>query len=640
MPFQLSDRYWWGPILACLIGSAIIYLFIWALLEPIGIPEEIEIPQGLLKSRAFFHIILSLVLGAGLIAYYELDFRKRHWKTLQAPALVGPQPDDWYRNGRMLPLICFDVIIRNLSEEDARALGNFSHILRESLLKVLGKENLDWSASNRGFSWVVVSEDNKPKDLVDLAEYMFCRVGDFNREKRHLEHAIQLRAALHYVNVYSVRGMSEHIRWELFSQGVDLAIDLAKLGSDEHLLCTENIGRLLSGDKKYRHITHQLPGKYRVNKAELVLFNLYGERFGNPQEPKVGQVYPLWRTRLAELLEKANIRPSRDIQNFLLDIGEDTFAIDDVISLVESPGFQGWDDPDELDVRRVDTPITEFPANWDQLKAEYGELEKHEMDWPKLFIDEWDPYIIDQGGKLHISLCESSYSPNKALETLLKEEVPIRLKGKMTTLREFYRGRDEDGRSYFWTYLPNMIIMTPVVITADKKFIAMRRSATVSYYKRHWSITLEEQINPKGDSPPERTDNYSLVFFNAIRRGVYEELGDMVQIESIKLLGLHREYPNGNVNVTAVVQISQNAEVVHNSWVRANDRHEGTNFDYKPFTPEVVAQTLARSTYLPDTSESINEDKFHGGSRYRLLMAALAEFDHGEFITVLRQVAR
>jgi hypothetical protein len=597
-------------------------------------------------------IIMLVLIVAGMAFFRPASLYgilpKTHETSLQVPQTVSSRPHttqitEWYRNGKMLPLICFEVIARNISEEDAKALGNFSSALQESLLNTLGEENLEWSASNRGFYWIVVSERNNSKALVDLAEDVIRRAKELNHveKKNGLSYTIQIRAALHCGSIYSVRGMSKQVRWELFGEGVDLTVKLANAGLSGHVLCTEIIGKMLLGDPRYVPITHQLHGKYRVAKSEIVVFNLYNEDgFGNPHEPTIGQVYPEWKTRLGDLLDRVGVRPSREVSNFVAEVGEDTIAIDDVISLVESPGFQGWDTPEEIEIERVVTPITEFPQNWERIKAKYGSLDGREEDKPKLFVDEWDPYIIDQGGKLHIRLGESSYIQNKALERLLREDVNVRIKGKSTTLHEFYKGRDEDRRSYFWTYLPNMIVVTPVVITADNQFIAIRRSPRVSYYRLCWSISIEEQMNPAEDSPTGEMDNYSLAFFNAIHRGIHEELGGRIQIENVKILGLHREYSNCNVNVAAVARISQEAAVVNEMWTAAYDRHEGTTFDYRPFEPETVVQTLSRQSYLPFRADITTEDKFHGGARYRLLMAALAEFDQDEFRSAILQAGR
>ncbi len=75
------QKRWWGIIVAYGIVAALVYLSIWALIEPAGIPESIDQLPLVIKSRFFLHIILTLIISAYITLFLELGLRRANWNN-------------------------------------------------------------------------------------------------------------------------------------------------------------------------------------------------------------------------------------------------------------------------------------------------------------------------------------------------------------------------------------------------------------------------------------------------------------------------------------------------------------------------------------------------------------------------------
>ncbi len=78
----------WGLVLAYVICVVVSYLAVWALIEPLGIPEDMGGLTSTLPfatQRWFAHAISSFIIGAFLTLMLDFAFRKRLLKKAQGP---------------------------------------------------------------------------------------------------------------------------------------------------------------------------------------------------------------------------------------------------------------------------------------------------------------------------------------------------------------------------------------------------------------------------------------------------------------------------------------------------------------------------------------------------------------------------
>ncbi len=100
------ERHWAGLIVAYLLVCLGLYLTIWALIEPLGIPDVIVADRLpiILKYRGFAHVALTLLLGAHITLILELAFRRRRWNSYRVAYQAhtqGPGWWDWVTDGRL-----------------------------------------------------------------------------------------------------------------------------------------------------------------------------------------------------------------------------------------------------------------------------------------------------------------------------------------------------------------------------------------------------------------------------------------------------------------------------------------------------------------------------------------------------------
>jgi hypothetical protein len=88
------DRKWWG-LAASYIGLVVsTWGIIWAVIEPLGIPETFETLPSLLKHRAFYHIVVTPLIASHLLLAIEI------WKRRRWPPEIETSQSAWDRTAR------------------------------------------------------------------------------------------------------------------------------------------------------------------------------------------------------------------------------------------------------------------------------------------------------------------------------------------------------------------------------------------------------------------------------------------------------------------------------------------------------------------------------------------------------------
>lgn len=87
---QWLRKHWWGLIVAYAIALVTTYSVIWALIEPLGIPDTFESVTPLLHKRSTYHVLAALLLAPYLVLALELLVRKAHWKHVGSSTRPPP----------------------------------------------------------------------------------------------------------------------------------------------------------------------------------------------------------------------------------------------------------------------------------------------------------------------------------------------------------------------------------------------------------------------------------------------------------------------------------------------------------------------------------------------------------------------
>lgn len=76
-------KHWTGLFVAYLLVFLGVYLAIWTLIEPLGIPDVITTGSFLflLQRRWFIHVLLTILIASHTVLVLELFFRRRTWKS-------------------------------------------------------------------------------------------------------------------------------------------------------------------------------------------------------------------------------------------------------------------------------------------------------------------------------------------------------------------------------------------------------------------------------------------------------------------------------------------------------------------------------------------------------------------------------
>ena len=176
-----------------------------------------------------------------------------------------------------------------------------------------------------------------------------------------------------------------------------------------------------------------------------------------------------------------------------------------------------------------------------------------------------------------------------------------------------------------WTngpQLPSKLVVHVLVVTADQKFLIMRRSRRVQFQNAQWSASFEEQMQGSSPDGDEETPDRDLR--DVVMRGCREELGFTMDGSTLTFLGLCSEYDNLAYGMLAVVRANLPARDIVSSWkLFAPDKGEHDRLVALPFERDVVCELLARDTGVEVQSEDIRGESWHPTARLRILLGAI-----------------
>ena len=331
---------------------------------------------------------------------------------------------------------------------------------------------------------------------------------------------------------------------------------------------------------------------------------------------------------LQDLLRRASVGVTPSARGITSAYDRDSLVLDDAVLIVPSPGFEGWSDPSQIRVlgfspneRLIRRPT---PQELADLEKRYGPIKRPQWDEAKFTILKWERRCENNQGVLALQFGQSSTEENAVIEFMATHPV-VKIANDDYTLYEAYRTKLFD----FWTHLPNLATVTPVIVTSDNRLLATKRSARVYYYPSHWEISISEQMNPERPSDRDR------FVFGAIERAVEEEVGSL-EMSDVRVLGIYREASVLNVNFAALVKLSASEDGVRQTMRRAADAEEHSTIEFRDWNPENSTSLLLNPCYEAVQSRELS-GPLHPSSRMRLLLAMLADFP---IETVLSAVAR
>lgn len=87
-------KHWAGLLIAYLLVGLFVYGALWWLVEPLGIPDILDI-QGILKYRGSLYFVATLLISSFIVLLLELGFRRRTWKSYRVSYQVHTQGHSW-----------------------------------------------------------------------------------------------------------------------------------------------------------------------------------------------------------------------------------------------------------------------------------------------------------------------------------------------------------------------------------------------------------------------------------------------------------------------------------------------------------------------------------------------------------------
>jgi hypothetical protein len=159
-----------------------------------------------------------------------------------------------------------------------------------------------------------------------------------------------------------------------------------------------------------------------------------------------------------------------------------------------------------------------------------------------------------------------------------------------------------------------------VVITRDNQLVLCQRSPYMDYYPLHWSVSFEEQINPK-----------DLVFGNmalsaATVRGFQEEFecSHHLNIDSVRILSIFLQYDILNLAFCSYLEAPWSFDEIKANWdSKTRNKWENIAIVGVPFILDNVMELLRSHCF---EERSGQQGQFHPTAKYRLLLSALSRF--------------
>lgn len=90
-PIRWLQKHWWGLVVAYFLILCSLYVLIWTVIEPLGIPDRFTQIPDIVSRRIFLHLILSVILASHITLALELFIRKGNKNLFRSEnsALVG-----------------------------------------------------------------------------------------------------------------------------------------------------------------------------------------------------------------------------------------------------------------------------------------------------------------------------------------------------------------------------------------------------------------------------------------------------------------------------------------------------------------------------------------------------------------------
>ncbi|MCI0395818.1 MAG: hypothetical protein L0332_03270 [Chloroflexi bacterium] len=329
--------------------------------------------------------------------------------------------------------------------------------------------------------------------------------------------------------------------------------------------------------------------------------------------------------QIGESLQSAGIKAAPKAKRILEAYKRDTLAIDDAVLIIAPSDLKGWMSPSQFMVTlSQDDRLLNLPS-LSELEKQYGFIRKPQRNESKFTILHWEQHCVNDEWVLELQMGRSSTEVNVVIEFMIDHPVLEISPGRHCTLYEAYLTKIFD----FWTHLPNLVTVTPVIKTLDNKVLFTKRSAKVFYYPAHWEVSISEQMNPN------QLSDKRFFFHGAIERSIREELGQ-VEISQIQVLGFYREVSNLNVDVGALVMVNEKENEIRKAIAAAPDLDEHSNIEFEPWNPENSVQLIS-STHYKARSSSALSGPYHPSARMRLLLAMLADFPHETLLSLINQ---
>jgi hypothetical protein len=266
--------------------------------------------------------------------------------------------------------------------------------------------------------------------------------------------------------------------------------------------------------------------------------------------------------------------------------------------------------------RILDSRFNEATEKW--LRSHAGERSDRKVSLLKYDVDP----MVSQ--KIQVRVDETEWAIVQPMHLLLQSREGV-------SLRDEFLSQIIDGSEY---PVPNIACIHGVVVTSDDLLIASKRSPSARYHPSSWSVSFEEQIEPK-----------DLVFGNAgfheaAARGVREEfLSDPLSDSSSNVLvSLIVEVEILNPAMIAIVRVKDDSLAILRKQRELADRDaaELDALQFIPYELGALSQLVLSPCFKPGLDCS-SMDPWHPTSRYRLLMVMLHRFGVKASITALRR---
>lgn len=280
-------------------------------------------------------------------------------------------------------------------------------------------------------------------------------------------------------------------------------------------------------------------------------------------------------------------------------------AIDDIIVLYASPGWQGHTRRDVVSStrgpRRFHPDVAKVAQEHQETRADKDDNK------PKLALVKIDPFMSDRD-HLRLEFEEMRYfdceGPRRAL---FGGDVPT------TFAQQFYLGCEIPEQ------IPTpLACVHTILVTAGKKHLVLglrRKAAKADFYDNHLCVGFEEQMSPEDED-----------IIGTVKRGLKQEAGiQNLPDERIELLAIGLEASFFSIAVLAIAWLDCDAEALHRSiQFEATDHEWDALFvpNDTDFLRKLLASPLPKWSDLNAahflTFSPRQEYEWHGTSRARL----------------------